>query len=159
MASQLRAATGLPERDRVRLEECWSELRSQWSRSRWPSESGVVVHGDAHTLNTLVHDSQVYLLDLEDVKLGPWQWDVISPLVYMRAGWITTADYQAAIDAYGRDPLAEGDIDVLVSIRLLRMTCWLASRTGREPVLVEKVLRRIACLEDPTLLERRPSEF
>jgi Ser/Thr protein kinase RdoA (MazF antagonist) len=157
--NQLRAATGLSPSDQARLINRWNELRAQWAGSRWPSEPKVVIHGDAHTLNTLVYQGSVYLLDLEDIRLGPWQWDAISPLIHLRAGWIGQRDYQAAIHAYGRDPSSEEDIELLVGIRLLRMTCWMASRSGRESGVTARVRRRIDYVEDPSLLMRQPTGF
>jgi aminoglycoside phosphotransferase (APT) family kinase protein len=159
VAGQIRAATGLSDADRARLAHRWDELRSLWTRSRWPSEPYVAIHGDAHTLNTLVHEGAVYLLDLEDMRLGPWQWDTLTPLVHLRARWISADDYRAAIEAYGADPRAEDEIELLVAIRLLRITCWLASRTGREPAVIPRATRRIDYVEDPSLLIRRPSGF
>jgi aminoglycoside phosphotransferase (APT) family kinase protein len=159
IANQLHAATGLPETDQARLVRRWHALRSRWAQSRWPSEPAVVIHGDAHVLNTLVAPEGVYLLDLEDIRLGPWQWDAISPMIHLRAGWISPRAYREAIDAYGRDPSAEEEVELLVAIRLLRMTCWMASRSGREPGVVERVRRRIDYVEDPSLLARRPAGF
>ena len=157
--NQLRAATGLSDEDQARLIERWYELQSLWARSRWPTESKVVIHGDAHTLNTLVYERSVYILDLEDIRLGPWQWDAITPLIHCRAGWIGRQDYLAAIDAYGRDPSGEDDVELLVAVRLLRMTCWMASRCGRESEVIDRVKRRIDYVEDPTLLVRKPTGF
>lgn len=157
--NQLRAATGLSGADQARLVERWDSLRSMWATSRWSSEPSVVIHGDAHALNTLVYRGSVYLLDLEDIRLGPWQWDAITPLIHMQAGWIPIDEYRASIEAYGRDPSAEAEVELLVAIRLLRMTCWLASRSGREPGVVERVRRRIDYVEDPSLLVRRPAGF
>lgn len=157
--NQLRAATGLTDDDQARLIGRWHELQSQWARSRWPSEPKVVIHGDAHTLNTLVYEGSVYLLDLEDIRLGPWQWDAITPLIHSRAGWIGPQDYRAAIDAYGRDPSGEDDVELLVAIRLLRMTCWMASRCGRESEVIDRVRRRIDYVEEPSLLVHKPDGF
>lgn len=157
--NQLRAATGLSETDRARLRRRWDELRVHWSQSRWASEPSVVIHGDAHVLNTLVYRGNVYLLDLEDMRRGPWQWDAITPLVHLLAGWIGPVEYQTAVAAYGRDPAGEEDVELLVAIRLFRMTCWMASRSGREAEVVERVRRRIDYVEDPTLLLRSPSGF
>lgn len=154
VAGQIAAAQGLTERDRDRLRRRWEELRGRWAHSRWPHESPAVIHGDVHVLNTLVHRGRAVLLDLEDVRLGPWQWDAISPLVHFRAGWIGEGEYRAALASYGRDPACEPEVELLVSVRMLRMTCWLASRTGREPELVGAVRHRIETLHDSNPLHR-----
>lgn len=152
VAHQLAAATGLPSTDLQRLHRHWGTLRASWDSSRWPHEPRVVIHGDAHTRNTLVFQGKVHLLDLEDTRLGPWQWDLTTPLVHLRLGWIDEVDYHNAVVGYGLDPSGQAEIDVLIAIRLFRMTCWLASRTGREPQIVPMVQQRIASLEDHRLL-------
>lgn len=154
VVGQIAAAQGLSEDDRDLLRRRWEELRARWARSRWPHEPPVVIHGDVHVLNTLVHQGKAVLLDLEDVRLGPWQWDAISPLVHYRAGWIDEAEYRAALASYGRDPACDPEVELLVSVRMLRMTCWLASRTGREPELAGKVRHRIENLHDSNPLHR-----
>jgi Ser/Thr protein kinase RdoA (MazF antagonist) len=159
IAGQIAAAEGLAARDHALLRRRWEVLRGRWSRARWPNEDHVVIHGDAHLHNTLVYRDRPFLLDLEDVRLGPWQWDAISPLVHRRAGWISDTEYREAIEAYGREPADEPDIELLVSIRMLRMTCWLASRTGREPELVGAVRRRINTLQDSNPLGQWASGF
>lgn len=156
---QIAAAEGLASLDRARLRRRWEVLRGRWVSSRWSSEEQVVIHGDAHLQNTLVYRGRAFLLDLEDVRLGPWQWDAISPLVHRRAGWISDVEYRAAVEAYGLDPADESDIELLVSIRMLRMTCWLASRTGREPELAGAVRRRIQSLQDSNPLGQWASGF
>lgn len=156
---QIAAAEGLVALDRARLRHRWEVLIGRWSRSRWAAEEQVVIHGDAHLRNTLVYRGRPFLLDLEDVRLGPWHWDAISPLVHRRAGWISDAEYRKAVKAYGQDPADEADIELLVSIRMLRMTCWLASRTGREPDLVGAVRRRIDTLQDSNPLGQWSAGF
>jgi len=148
---QIAAATGLTEEDRTALRACWNLLARRWNSSHWPQHRPVLVHGDAHPYNTLKVNGRVHVLDFEDAALGPWQWDLTGPCMYHLVGWMTTSELHDTLDAYGRDPRETADFDLLVSIRMLRATCWYASRSGREPHVLDQVRSRIASLTDPSL--------
>jgi aminoglycoside phosphotransferase (APT) family kinase protein len=150
---QIAAATGLDERERRRLHQHRNQFAERWAASPWPHHAPqVLVHGDAHVYNSLILEGQVHLLDFEDTALGPWPWDLATPVMYQRIGWMSPAELDATISAYGRDPQQIADFDLLVSIRMLRATCWYASRSGREPHVLDQVRLRIASLSDPSLL-------
>lgn len=150
---QIAAATGLEERERRELHQYRNQFAERWAASPWPHHSPrVLVHGDAHVYNSLILDGQVHLLDFEDTALGPWPWDLATPVMYQRIGWMSPAELDATISAYGRDPRQIADFDLLVAIRMLRATCWYASRSGREPHVLDQVRLRIASLSDPSLL-------
>jgi Ser/Thr protein kinase RdoA (MazF antagonist) len=104
--------------------------------------------------NILACEGRAYLLDFEDVVLGPRQWDMTALVGSVELGWLTDDDYARFVVAYGYDHRGDPDMDVLVDISLFRRTCWLASRTGREPALVEDVRHRLAMLVDPSPLQR-----
>ncbi len=151
---QLASATGLPQSDLTQLCSHWDALRARWEESRWPNESSVVVHGDAYTGNTLRLNDTTYLLDFEDARIGLPQWDTASVAGHLSIGWIDQEAYDAFCEAYGVDVRDQDESDLLVEIVLFRRTCWYASRTGREPQVVEAVRHRIATLVDPTLTKQ-----
>jgi Phosphotransferase enzyme family len=151
---QLASATGLSQSDLSLLGQHWHTLRARWEDSRWPTEPGVVIHGDAYTGNTLRFNDTTYLLDFEDARIGPPQWDAASVAGYLGIRWIDEATYVTFCEAYGVDVRDHGESDVLIDIVLFRRTCWYASRTGREPNVVEAVRHRIATLIDPTLTKQ-----
>ncbi len=152
VAAQIAAAErGLPAEDVALLRQHWSGLQQRWARSRWPREPQVVLHGDIHQGNTLVYDGRVYLLDFEDARRGPRQWDVASVIGSRQLGWLSQAEFDRFTIAYGQDHRLDREVDLLVDISLFRRTCWYASRVGREPAVIHDVRHRIATLADPTL--------
>lgn len=144
-------ATGLADDEREFLAARLAELKSAYSELRFALPQGVV-HGDAHRKN-VVRDAtgRVALLDLERFGTGPREWDLIVPAVYQRVGWYDEAAYRDFTDAYGYDIRGWDGYPVMAAIRQLRMTAWLASRTGREPRLVTEAHRRIQSLRDPSV--------
>lgn len=149
---QVRAAAegGLPDGDVDALERHWRSLERRWAGSRWPREPRFLVHGDPHEHNALRHAGATVLLDFEDAGHAPPAWDSALPVIYRQLGWIGAADYAAFTRAYGADPADEPEIDVIVAIRMLRMTGWYVSRVGREPHLADQARHRITTLLDPS---------
>lgn len=151
--ADIEAATGIDEKSRRVLQAHLSKLAARWYASSWPRRPAVLLHGDAHLGNALsTPDGRIHLIDFEDTSLGPWQWDLIGPIVFHRLGWTDDQTLNIGIEAYGRDPRDETDLDVLVHIKLLRMTCLYAALTGRVTQLREQVRLRIASLSDESLL-------
>jgi aminoglycoside phosphotransferase (APT) family kinase protein len=146
---QLAAATGLPASDRRTLADRWRLLRESWAASCWPSAERTVIHVDGHPGNVLRVDGTAYLLDLEDARIGPPEWDVAYVMGAWRIGWMSDGDYAGFCDSYGADLRDCDEIEVLVDIGLFRRICWYASRTGREPGIVPAVRHRIATLDQP----------
>ncbi len=151
---QLTAATGVPADDLALLRLHWDTLRARWNDSRWPHEPGVVIHGDTYTGNTLRYNDITYLLDFEDSRIGPPQWDAASVACFLDLSWISDRQYTEFCEAYGSDVRDEAGSKLLVDIVLFRRTCWYASRTAREPGVVAAVRHRIATLLDPRLVKR-----
>ncbi|NYI04739.1 phosphotransferase enzyme family protein [Allostreptomyces psammosilenae] len=142
-------ATGLSPADRDFLHRHRAELRAEWSARAAATHPVAVVHGDAHHGNTFVReDGTAVLLDLENVTIGPPQWDTAVAVVYHRIGWYDDAAYASYVRAYGHDPAQDPHIDLHARIRMLRMTAWYASRTDREPWIVEQVRHRVDTLRD-----------
>ena len=148
------AADGLPRADADALEEHWHALEHRWAVSRWPCERRILVHGDPHEHNALRYAGTTVLLDFEDAGHAPAAWDFALPVIYRQLGWIDATQYADFVAAYGMDPADEPQLDLIVAVRMLRMTCWYASRVGREPHLAEQARHRIATLADPAVPKR-----
>lgn len=68
-------APRLERRDRLFLEQCYANLRTQLNdvRGVWQP-----LHGDTHLGNVIVGDSGAIWMDLESACLGPREWDVVN---------------------------------------------------------------------------------
>jgi hypothetical protein len=143
-------AVGLSPEDRGFLEDRLQTLRTAYADVAFTLPPGVI-HGDAHRKNIVRgSDGQSRLLDLDHVGVGAREWDLIVAAVYHRIGWYDADEYRRFAKAYGFDVMAWDGFPVLAGIRQLRMTAWLAARTGREPRLVPEVRNRIASLRNPS---------
>ncbi|MGI5293068.1 phosphotransferase enzyme family protein [Nonomuraea polychroma] len=145
------AADGVDDSDRGFLLELLADLEAAYGRLPFTLPRSPI-HGDPHRKNLVrAADGRVILLDLERFSFGPPEWDVIVPVVYQRVGWYSAAEVDQFVAAYGWDVTRWDGCETLMRVRQLRMTAWLASRTGREPRLIPEVRRRIASLRDPAV--------
>ena len=92
---------------------------------------------------------EVILFDLERFCLRPRIWDLITMAVYRDLGWHTEAEYAAFCAAYGENPSDDPAFPAVAAVQRLRMVCWLAQRTGDDPVIAEEFAMRLADLRDP----------
>ncbi|MFI7642976.1 phosphotransferase family protein [Nonomuraea sp. NPDC049400] len=153
--SHIRDATGLHEQDRRFLLDHLEELRAAYDNLPFV-HSLRAIHGDPHRKNLVRGaDGRTVMLDLERFAVGPIEWDLVVVAVYHLVGWYDDTEYAAFVESYGWDITQWDGFSTLASVRQLRMTTWLAGRTGREPRLIPEVLNRIATLRDPAA-PRRP---
>lgn len=151
--SHIHDATGLHEHDRRFLLGLLEELRAEYSTLPF-AHPARAIHGDPHRKNLVRSADRVVMLDLERFALGPIEWDQVVPAVYHLVGWYSDADYAAFVEAYGSDIMQWEGFSTLARVRQLRMTTWLAGRTGREPRPIPEALNRIATLRTPTAAHR-----
>jgi len=139
----------LKQSDRSFLTERLEELRTDYARV----SEGLpvcVIHGDANRKNAIRgRDGVAVLLDLERFSIGPCEWDLVVPAVYLRLGWYAEPEYDAFVAAYGWDVRSWEGFEVFAALREFRMTAWLISRLAREPRLKDEANRRIASLRHP----------
>lgn len=110
----------------------------------------VVLHGDANIGNVLLTaEGEVILFDLEGFCLGPRIWDLMITAVYRDLGWHTEAEYAAFCAAYGENPSDDPAFPAVAAVQQLRMVCWLAQRTGDDPVIAEEFAMRLTDLRNP----------
>ncbi|WP_157181528.1 phosphotransferase enzyme family protein [Actinopolymorpha alba] len=149
MEDHLAKIGDLPDEDVLFLRRHIAALRAEFAQLEFVLPRGVV-HGDAHRKNALrTPNGRVALLDLERFGIGPREWDLIVSAVYRRLGWYSESEYAGFVTAYGFDIRDWAGFDTLAAVRELRMTLWLAGRTGREPRLIPEARRRVASLRDP----------
>lgn len=149
LSDYIARATGMPSADREFLAGLLHDLHKSYAEVDLALPRSVI-HGDAHRKNIVRDESgQVRLLDLDHMSLGPREWDLIVAAVYHRIGWYSDDEYRGFADAYGFDVTSWTWFPVLAAIRELRMTAWLAARTGREPRLVPEAMTRVESLRHP----------
>jgi aminoglycoside phosphotransferase (APT) family kinase protein len=142
----LHTATGICDDSRASLRTRLGELRRAYLDLE-PELAPGPVHGDAHRKNfARTPGGEVVAMDLERVSTGLREWDLVVAAVYHDLGWYTPDEYAAFADAYGHDVRTWEGYAPLADIRRLRMTAWLAARTGREPRLIAEAEHRIATL-------------
>jgi len=130
-----------------------AEVQDAWPSARFQLTAGAV-HGDAH-LGNLVRgaDGAVVLVDWDSACTGPREWDLAPTGLYAASlGWVTAAEYQGFVAAYGGfDVTATPVFPLLARMRELRMTAWLAMHATESEQVAAEVAHRVACLADPEL--------
>jgi Ser/Thr protein kinase RdoA (MazF antagonist) len=134
------------------LADVLAEVQDAWPTARFELAAGAI-HGDAH-LGNLVRgtDGAVVLVDFDSACIGPREWDLAPTGLYAASlGWISRAEYQAFVAAYGFDVTTAPAFPLLARMRELRMTAWLAMHAAESERVAAEVAHRIACLADPEL--------
>jgi Ser/Thr protein kinase RdoA (MazF antagonist) len=129
------------------------EAQDDWATARFHLGTGVI-HGDAHLGNVVRSvDGLVVLIDLDSVCTGPREWDLAPTGLYAASlGWISRAEYESFVAAYGGfDIMTAPAFPLLSRMRELRMTAWLAMHAAESDAVAAEVAHRIACLADPDL--------
>ncbi len=108
-----------------------------------------VIHGDANIGNVLATEHGTVLFDLDGICWGPPEWDLVLTALYRDLGWHTDAEYADFCTAYGFDVTAWNGYPLYKAVRELRMTTWLAQKTGESPEIDTEIEQRITDLADP----------
>ncbi|MGW0053682.1 MULTISPECIES: phosphotransferase family protein [Nocardia] len=133
--------------DRRWLREHLTELRGRWadlpSGMQW-----CVIHGEAwgrEFAATVDHD--VLMLNLENMSIGPPEWDLVpTAIAYASLGWITSAQYARFCNAYHLDVLRWPGFFLLRDIVELRMTMDAVRAAVADPVHLHQARWRLACI-------------
>jgi aminoglycoside phosphotransferase (APT) family kinase protein len=129
-----------------------AEVEDGWEDVRFVLGAGLI-HGDAH-LGNLIRDADgnVVLIDFDSACIGPLEWDLAPIGLYATTlGWITQAEYEAFVAAYGFDITTAPAFGLLIRMRELRMVAWNAMHVAESDQTAAEVAHRIACLADPSL--------
>jgi hypothetical protein len=106
------------------------------------------LHGDATVANVVLDAAgRPTLVDLDQLRTGPREWDLLRTAVYARRlGWHTEAEYRAFADAYGADVAAASGFDVLADLTELLQVAWLADAATARPELAGELGLRVVDL-------------
>lgn len=129
-----------------------AEVQDGWSKARFTLEPGPI-HGDAYVGN-LIRDAHgnIVLFDFDSVCVGPREWDLVPTGLYATSlGWISRAEYEEFVAAYGFDVTTSPAFGLLSRMRELRMTAWSAMHATESDRMAAEVSHRVACLADPAL--------
>jgi hypothetical protein len=141
------AAADLPPADRHWLDVRVAELAAAYEALDLPLPAGHL-HGDATVANVVLGPTgRATLVDLDLVRTGPREWDLLRTAVYARRlGWHTEAEYQDFRAAYGWDVTAEPGFAVLADLCELLQVAWLADAARTRPALGTELAARVATL-------------
>jgi hypothetical protein len=110
------------------------------------------LHGDATVANVVLdREGRPTMIDLDLVRSGPREWDLIRTATYAyRLGWHTPAEYRAFCAGYSVDVAAWAGFPVLADLSELLQVAWLAQAAVRRPELSAELSARTATLRDGT---------
>lgn len=138
--------------ERQVLRDVLAEVQDGWASARFELSEGPI-HGDAHVGN-LIRDvnGESVLIDFDSACTGPREWDLVPTGLYATSlGWISKAEYESFVAAYGFDVTAVPAYGLLSRMRELRITAWSAMHAAESGHMAAEVSHRVACLADPGL--------
>ncbi|OLZ55160.1 hypothetical protein BS329_03790 [Amycolatopsis coloradensis] len=140
----------LLDEDRAWLKSLVKQLGVDY-RELAPSVPLTVIHGDAWQGNVVVPmaGGDPVLLDLDQLGLGPREWDLVSLAVdYTDFARIVEADYRAFVVAYGGyDMTVWPGYRTLATIRELRWTAFVLGKSDVSAKAAEQARYRVSCLK------------
>jgi Ser/Thr protein kinase RdoA (MazF antagonist) len=138
----------LDEADRLFMAERSDQLQEAFAQLQFELPTGPI-HGDADVWNLLYDaDGRAVLSDLDNVRLGPREWDLVPTARYVdRYGWHTEAEYRAFVTAYGGfDVLGWAGYPVLADIQELSSVVWTAELARSSQKAAEELGWRVHSL-------------
>ena len=105
-----------------------------------------ILHGDAHTGNVLWNGDQLYLLDFENVSIGPSDFDLI-PTCIIKRRFKPETDLEGFLKAYRHDLRYEAIDNALLRLRELFMLAWLYSSIPNSQTAKNELGRRIKTIQ------------
>ncbi|MCM6772286.1 aminoglycoside phosphotransferase family protein [Nocardia sp. CDC159] len=147
LEQRIRCASALGDADRR-----WLGDQVAWLRDRWRALPGgrpwTVIHGNA-TPNAVIvtRDGRVLLRNLDQLAIGPPEWDLVpTALELVSLGWTTTQQYAEFTRAYGHDVLRWAGYFLLRDIRELHLVTRAAQAALTHPGYRGQALHRLSCL-------------
>lgn len=135
-----RAAKGLDAAGRAVLEETTERLRRACERLGTGPERFGLIHGDMRAANLIVSADRLTLIDFDDCGWSWFGYDFAASVSFIEDDPDLDALMQAWITGYKEiaplDPATETALPMLVMLRRMQLTAWLASHaetpTARE---------------------------
>ncbi|WP_285508587.1 aminoglycoside phosphotransferase family protein [Actinokineospora sp. NBRC 105648] len=141
----LAQARGVDDTDLEWLTSAWDQAELDYQAIAANLTHGVV-HGDAHPGNLLrTHDGHLVLCDLDNVAIGPLDWD-LTPTAVSATRFANETDHHDFTTRYGRDVTNTDGWPVLKRIRELVMTTYLVPDLANRPALKPQWKHRLDTL-------------
>lgn len=134
---------GVPADDREFLRRRADSLRD--AHDEMVRSGDMLLHGDAQPGNAIVADDGVRLIDLDSMRIGPWQYDLVPAAVGARR-FGESDIFAAMMSGYGRDPRDWEFFSTACDLRELTATSWLGTLYNRSQAHREEFHLHIATL-------------
>lgn len=107
-----------------------------------------VIHGDANIGNVLHDfDGKPVVIDLDDFRIGPREWDLILTAIYTdHFGWHTQEQYESFVRIYGYDITKWSGYPLLANIREFLMITWMIQKAGENEKTAAEARKRLHAL-------------
>lgn len=138
---------GVPVDDVDFLRRRADELRSVHDAMRFSGSD--LIHADAHIGNAVIVDGAVKLIDLDSMRIGPWQYDLVPAAVGARR-FGESDIFASMVAGYGRDPRDWEFFDDACALRELTSVSWIGTMYGYSEDHREEFHRQLDSLRDGT---------
>lgn len=141
------AELGVPADDVDFLRRRADELRGVHDAMRFSGSD--LIHADAHIGNAVIADGAVKLIDLDGLRVGPWQYDLVPTAVAARrCGEV--AIFEQVVAGYGRDPRGWEFFNDACALRELTSVSWLGTMYAYSETHRDEFHRQLDSLRDGT---------
>ena len=123
------------------------ELRGVHDAMRFSGSD--LIHADAHIGNAVIVDGAVKLIDLDGLRVGPWQYDPVPTAVAARRRGEVDA-FEQVVAGYGRNPRDWEFFDDVCALRELTSVSWLGTTYGYSETHRDEFHRQLDSLRDGT---------
>jgi aminoglycoside phosphotransferase (APT) family kinase protein len=138
----LERGNGLAEADWAFL-ECWCDELEAELVLMTPALPAGVIHGDAWHGNLLMRCGTPVLCDLDQVSVGPREWDLVPTIVNALRFGYPAGPVRRFLELYGFDVTLWHGFSVLRKARELVMLAGVAPVLSSSPLIAQEFARRI----------------
>lgn len=138
----------ISDSDRTFLLSRLDELRGEVEQLDYPLEP-CAIHGDAHIKNLMIRDGQAVLIDFERFAYGQPEWDIgMTATEWHTAGWWSSEQYRAFVDAYGFDITRWSGFPTIEAVHQLKMTTWIMQNIEESQDIAAEYEARMRTIRD-----------
>ncbi|MEU4293204.1 aminoglycoside phosphotransferase family protein [Kribbella sp. NPDC026596] len=123
------------------LQHC-AELRLAVAAARWALPVSII-HGDAHAGNLLTASDGVVLIDLDSIRFGPPEWDLVPAAHGVERFADALSEYEDFASAYGFDLFSSPNWPVLLDVRDLQLVTSVIAKLLGRPNVAEELGHRL----------------